>query len=185
MVYSKEQLYTEFKQLARIRKGNPAYANDSTYWDGGHCNWGGHHNLREDVQTIGRGFEKLESLKNEGITQELTKSTNKGEFDSKKSTLLMKLNELTSGLQVRTGYSSSMFGICIIWADDNMSKHIESKLQECRKALERLRSQLQKEDYKFVEELKRLELEIRQIKAKMEQNKLKAMRETDPIKSKH
>jgi hypothetical protein len=56
----------------------------------------------------------LESLDGQKINETLIKTTSKGEFDSKKSTLMQKINELTGDLQVRTGYSSSMFGVCII-----------------------------------------------------------------------
>ena len=36
--YTADYLYNDFKALASMRKSNPAYANDSTYWDDGHCN---------------------------------------------------------------------------------------------------------------------------------------------------
>ena len=98
--YTIDYLYNEFSALAGMRKGNPAYANDSTYWDGGHCNWGGHHNLREDVQTIGRGFEKLESLDSSKILTELNKCTSSGEYEAKKQNYTRKIDELNSGLQV-------------------------------------------------------------------------------------
>lgn len=173
--YTAETLYNNFKGLAGMRKGNPAYDNDSTYWDGGRCNWGGSHNLREDCGTIARGFEKLDSLNQSTIMTELTSSTTSGEFESKKQNFLRKLSELSSGLQVRTGYSSSMFGICIIWADDAMSQHIESKLAEIRRELDQLKSKLGAEEYKFVEELKRIQFEIDEIKKRMEEKKKKAM----------
>ena len=70
--------------------------------------------MREDCATIARGFEKLDSLNDNAIMNELTSSTTKEEFESKKQNYLRKLSELDSGMRVRTGYSSSMFGICII-----------------------------------------------------------------------
>ena len=70
--------------------------------------------MREDVQTIARGFEKLESLEAQKIIAELNKCTSQSEYESKKQNYLRKVNELEGGLQVRTGYSSAMFGICII-----------------------------------------------------------------------
>ncbi|CAG8759792.1 11712_t:CDS:2, partial [Funneliformis caledonium] len=69
------------------------------------------HNLSEDCQTLASGLNKVESLNGKTIHDELTKCTNKGEFDSKKATLLMKADEAINGLRPRTGYSSSMFGI--------------------------------------------------------------------------
>jgi len=61
-----------------------------------------------------RSFEKLESLDAEKIKAELNKCTSQGEYESKKQDYLRKANEISSGLQVRTGYSSSMFGVCCI-----------------------------------------------------------------------
>lgn len=179
--YTVDYLYNEFSQLAGMRTDSK-YANDAGYWTGGRCDWGGSHNLREDCGTLAKGFEKMESLDGKQITDELTNTANKGEFDFKKSTLLQKINEISSGLQARTGYSSSMFGVCIIWADQAMSPYVENKMQDCRRSLENLKSQLGTETYQWVEELKRLELEIRQIEQKMKENQQKALRETDPIK---
>jgi hypothetical protein len=56
-----------------------------------------------------------------------------------------------------------------------MSVHIESKLAEIRRELDQLKGKLGTEEYKFVEELKRIQFEIDQIKKRMEENKRKAM----------
>ncbi|CAI2185606.1 5223_t:CDS:2 [Funneliformis geosporum] len=114
----------EFSQLAGMRSDSK-YSNDA----------GGSHNLREDCGTLGRGFEKLESLDGEKITDELTKTTSKSEFDTKKSILLQKINEITGDLQART-------------ADQAMSPHVEDKMQECRRDLDNLRSQITGTAYK-------------------------------------
>ncbi|CAJ0761825.1 3249_t:CDS:2 [Entrophospora sp. SA101] len=113
MPYTTEEIYNKFKEL------------------------GGSHNLREDCGTLARGFEKFESLNGEKITEELTKTLSKQDFDFKKSILLQKINEISSGLQARTGYST----------DDAMSPHVESMMQECRRELDTLRSQLGQETY--------------------------------------
>ncbi|CAJ0641874.1 2680_t:CDS:2 [Entrophospora sp. SA101] len=96
MPYTTEEIYNKFKEL------------------------GGSHNLREDCGTLARGFEKFESLNGEKITEELTKTLSKQDFDFKKSILLQKINEISSGLQART---------------------------ECRRELDTLRSQLGQETY--------------------------------------
>jgi DNA repair exonuclease SbcCD ATPase subunit len=56
-----------------------------------------------------------------------------------------------------------------------MSVHVESKLNEIRKGLDQIKTKLEKEDYKFIEELKRIQFEIDQIKKRMEEKKKKAM----------
>jgi hypothetical protein len=70
--------------------------------------------LREDCQTMAREFTKMESLDDKTIAEEFKNCTKKSEFDFKKNDLTRKLNELNSGLHIRTGYSSSMFGVCCI-----------------------------------------------------------------------
>jgi len=180
--YNADYLYNEFSQLAGMRKANSAYANDHTYWDGGECNWGGRHKLREDCQTIARGMADLQSLNNQTIANEVKSCTTKQEFDFKKNDLNRRINELNSKLHVKTGYSSSMFGVCCIWGQEGMSQHVESKLQECRETLNRLRNQLGDTKYEWVTELKRVQFEIDKIEAKMRENKQKAIKETDPIK---
>jgi hypothetical protein len=124
----------------------------------------------------------LESLDSQAIIAELNKTTSQQEYDSKKQDYLRKANEIESGLQMRTGYSSSMFGICIIWADEGMKVHVESKLQECKRELEQLKSQLGMEKYQHIEELRLLKLEQKKIEARMAENKRKAEREKDPSK---
>ena len=63
-----------------------------------------------------------------------------------------------------------------------MKTHVESKLQECRRSLEQLKSQLGAEKYQYIEELRLLKLEQKQIEARMAENKRKAMNEKDPSK---
>ena len=63
-----------------------------------------------------------------------------------------------------------------------MKVHVDSKLQECRRSLEQLKSQLGAEKYQYVEELRLLKLEQKQIEARMAENKRKVEREKDPSK---
>ena len=63
MPYNLEELERQFKNAGRSRKGRKKYANDANYWDGGRCEWGGGHNLREDCQTLMGSFNKMENLR--------------------------------------------------------------------------------------------------------------------------
>jgi len=81
------------------------------------------------------------------IKKELEKCTSKQEYDAKKANYIRKCEEVLRGLQTQTS-SSSMFGICIIWAHEAMDKHVASKLEVCRKGLEKLKGDLERESYK-------------------------------------
>jgi len=63
-----------------------------------------------------------------------------------------------------------------------MSPYVENKMQDCRRELERLKSQLGMEKYQHIEELRILQLEQKKIEARMQENKRKAMSEKDPAK---
>lgn len=124
----------------------------------------------------------MESLDGEKIKAELNKCTSQSEYESKKADYIRKANEISSGLQARTGYSSSMFGICIIWSDYAMSPFVENKMQDCRKQLENLRSQIGGEKYQHVEELRLLKLQEKKIRDKISELKKDASKEKDPTK---
>ena len=176
--YSATELERAFKKVARIRHGKQ-YSNDASYWTGGRCNWGGSHNLSEDCQTFANGFNKIEGLRE--IKEELKKCTSKSEYDAKKNNYIRQCEEALNGLNNNTS-SSYMFGVCCIWSDAAPKKTVESKMKVIQQGLQNTKSALQKEDYKWVQELKELELEINQINKQMEENKRKAMKETDPMK---
>lgn len=181
--YDEETLEKTFKSAASLRirrkeKGDDRYSGDAGYWEGGRCNWGGSHNLSEDCHTIAEAFRKIASLKD--ASKELKECTSKEEFDAKKWEISQRAREAADGLQIRTGYASSMFGICIIWAD--YSSFLESKIKPFRNDINRFAGQIDKEDYKFIQELKDLELERTQIEARMKENKRKAQAEKDPNK---
>jgi hypothetical protein len=84
------------------------------------------------------------------------------------------------GLQIKTSNSSSMFGICCIWAD--YSDFIDSKLKPLRNEVKQLQEKISKSEYKFFTELKTLKLEQRQIEQRMKDNKQKATNEKDSAK---
>src|SRR6185369_17799990 len=98
----------------------------------------------------------MESLRE--IKEELKKCTSKSEYDAKKNNYIRKCEESLRGLQEKTT-SSSMFGVCIIWSDEGMDKHVISKLSSFQKDLTKLKGDLEREDYKWVQELKQLQLE--------------------------
>ena len=171
--YSAEELERQFKQVAKLRKGKKEYEDDAGYWDGGKCNWGASHNLKEDCETIAKSFNQIESLIE--IKKDLQKCTSSQEYEAKKANYIRKCEESINGLQTQTSSSSSMFGICIIWADQATNKGVISKLNVCREGLTKLKSDLQRETYKWVQELNQLKFEERQITQRMESNKRKAM----------
>jgi len=171
--YSAEELERIFRDAGRIRKGKEEFKDDAGYWDGGACNWGGTHNLKEDCQTLATSFNKMESLRE--IKEQLKACTSNQEYEAKKSNYIRKCEEVLQGLQVQTSSSSSMFGICIIWADQATNKGVISKLNICQESLIKLKSDLQRENYKWVQELNQLKFEERQITQRMESNKRKAM----------
>ena len=78
----------------------------------------------------------------------MQKCTSSQEYEAKKANYIRKCEELINGLQTQTSSSSSMFGICIIWADQATNKNVISKLNVCREGLIRLKENLQRETYK-------------------------------------
>lgn len=152
--YTATELEKLFKSAASLRiarknKGKKEYEGDAGYWTGGRCEWGGSHNLREDCETIAQGLGKLEELKT--AETELQQSTSEQEFNSIKSRLIRQTEELEKDLQMKTGSTSSMFGICIIWSD--FPSFIESRLKILRNETSAFRGKLNSQQYKFYEEL--------------------------------
>ena len=182
MKFTAEELERLFRSAASLRisrknrEVNKDLENDAGYWTGGRCNWGGSHSLKEDCVTLSRGLNKIEDLKNS--EKELRQCTSEQEFNSTKSRLIRKIEELERDLQAKTGSSSSMFGICIIWYD--FPDFIESRLTILRNELTRFKENISNQKYKHYEELRLLKLEQRKIEARMKENKTKAQNEKDP-----
>ena len=179
--YDKITLERQFKSAAslRIRKkerSNTNYTNDADYWTGGRCNWGGSHNLSEDCGKIAHSFDKIEELKK--VEKELQGCTSEREFNAIKSRLTRQAEEIEEGLKEKTGSGSSMFGICIIWGEYN--DFLDSKLKPLRNEVNRLKENINNQQYKYYEELKLLKLEEKKIEARMKESKRKAQYETDP-----
>lgn len=179
MTYTAQEIEKQFRNLGRSRKGRKKYSNDAEYWDGGQCNWGGCHNLEKDCQTLAGSFSKMESLRE--IKEELKKCTNKSEYDAKKSNYIRKCEESLSGLQKKSA-SSSMFGVCCIWSDEGMDKHVISKLENFSNDLVKLKGELERESYKWVEELNQLNLEIGKLEAEIQKQRKEVLDEKDPIR---
>jgi len=178
--YTAEDLKKHFERCGRIRIGKNEFTNDAGYWTGGTCNWGANHNLLEDSRTIANSFAKIDDLAK--ITEVLKNCHSNQEYEAKKANFIQKCDESINGLRPRCGPSSSMFGICIIWADQAMSPEVEKEIEKCKREVEKIKNAVAKASYKWVEELNRIQLEIDQIKKKMEETKRKAMNEKDPKK---
>src|SRR6266511_1424361 len=63
-----------------------------------------------------------------------------------------------------------------------MNPYVENKMNDCRRQLENLKSQISGEKYQYVEKLRILKLEQKKIEARMQENKRKAMNEKDTTK---
>ncbi|CAG8528527.1 2416_t:CDS:2 [Ambispora gerdemannii] len=141
---------------------------------------GGAHNLVEDCESLAQFFTGIAELKN--ARQELTKFTNQQEFEKNKQVLLTKANEAISGLQMRTSNNSSIGGVCIIWAD--FAKNFNSILNDFRRDLEMLKSDIEKVPYHEAKELQKLLIEEKSLKNEIEENERKARNEPDENKRK-
>ena len=89
--YTAQFIETEFKRTAISRisqkkAGKSEYTNDAGYWDGGRCNWGAAHNLKEDCETLAEFFAGITELRN--ARKELIRFNNQDEFERNKQALL-------------------------------------------------------------------------------------------------
>src|SRR5438105_333079 len=63
-----------------------------------------------------------------------------------------------------------------------MSPYVENKMQDCRRDLDNLRSQLGQEKYQYIKKLRELKLEEDKLRRQIDENRRKASREKDPAK---
>ena len=185
MTYKAEELETRFKKAATSRMsqkkaGKKEYENDADYWDGGRCNWGGAHNLKEDCETLGKFFTGITELRN--ARKELINFNNQQEFEKNKQSLLTKTAEAINGLNMKTSNSTSIAGVCIIWND--FVSVWKERLDEFRKDLELLKTNIENVPYNEAKELQKLNIEERALKREIEDNERKAKNETDENKKK-
>lgn len=185
MTYNAKTIEQTIIGAARIRisekkGGNSKYAGDAGYWDGGRCDYGGTHNLKEDCETLAKFFTSITELRN--CRKELINFSNQQEFNDNKQDLLNKVDNTLSGLQVRTSNNSSIGGVCIIWAD--FKKDFESILEDFHKDLELLKKNIENVEYNEAKELLKLNVEERELKSQIEENERKARNEPDDNKRK-
>lgn len=183
--YTPKYIETSFKNAASIRinqknRGESKYANDAGYWDGGRCNWGANHNLAEDCQTLASFFTGIAELRD--ARKELINFNNQQEFEKNKQNLLTKTNEALNGLNMKTSSSTSIGGVCIIWAD--FEKHFSSILNDFCKEVERLKSDIERVPYNEAKELQKLLSDERKLKNEIEENERRARNEPDEAKRK-
>ncbi|RHZ35673.1 hypothetical protein [endosymbiont GvMRE of Glomus versiforme] len=173
--YSVEKLEKDFKDAGRSRKGKNKFKNDAGYWTGGACNWGGSHNLKEDCETLLNSLNEMESLRE--IKAELEKCTNNQEYEAKKTNYIRKCEKSINNLQ--TTSTTSMFGICIVWSLEAMDKHILSKIEVCKKDLAKLKDNLERETYRWVQEIQQLKLDQNKIEGGIKENQKKLANTND------
>ncbi|CAI2198111.1 5015_t:CDS:2, partial [Funneliformis geosporum] len=152
--YSAEELETKFKGSASIRISEKKSGNN-----GGRCDYGGAHNLKEDCQKLSELFANITELRN--CRRELTTFNNQEEFEKNKRELLEKVNEAINNLQMRT-----------------------SDINNFRKEIEMLRSDIENVSYNEAKELLKLNVEERKLQKEIEENERKARNEPDENKKK-
>jgi len=181
--YTPKSLETWFRKLAigRIsskKAGKSEYANDAGYWEGGRCNWGAAHNLVEDCERLAEFFGGITELRN--CRRELTTFNNQEEFEKNKQALLGKVHEAINGLQMRTSNNSSIGGVCIIW--ESFADSLNSEIENFRKDLELLRTDIERVSYNEMKELQKLLSDERKLQKEIEENERKARNEPDDNK---
>jgi hypothetical protein len=180
--YNAKRIEEEFKEVARARirgkeRGRQEYAGDAGYWNGGRCEWGGSHNLREDCETLARLFDKLTNLKE--VKKKLTTFANEEQFNDAKQKLIKECEQIIENLD-RQNQHDYIAGICIIWSD--FKSHIDDLKTGFVGTVNTLKRDIEKVHYDEAKELKALEIEESQIKQEIEDNERKAANETDPTK---
>lgn len=180
MRYTAEDIERTFRSVASIRiyGKKPEHTNDAGYWTGGRCQWGANHNLKEDCQLLASFFSKITDLKN--TKNKITKFENQEEFEKNKQELVKQCQGAINGLQVRTGNSSSIGGVCIIWAD--YSEHLDNLINNFRRDLESLSGEVSRITYDVAKKLRKLQVEEKIIKRQIEENLQRAQNEQDPNK---
>jgi len=183
--YSKQFIEEEFRRVASSRmsekkSGNTKYAGDAGYWDGGRCDYGGTHNLSEDCETLANFFTNIAELRN--CRKELVNFNNQEEFEKNKQELLNKTTDAISGLNMKTSNSTSIAGVCIIWSD--FEKHFSSIIDNFRKEVERLKTDIENVKYDEAREFQKLLSDERKLQKEIEENERKARNEPDDNKKK-
>ena len=185
VVYTPQYIETKFREIASLRiskkrRNDEQYKGDAGYWDGGRCDYGMAHNLQEDCRTLAKFFGDITELKD--ARRRLTTFNNQEEFDKTKQNLLAKANQAVNGLQMKTGASTSVGGICIIWAD--FSNYLNQIIDDFRREVESLRNDIERVPYNEAKELQKLNREETRLKKEIEENERNARNETDPEKKK-
>ena len=91
------------------KRGNSAFDNDATYWEGGRCEWGGSHKLDEDGEVLANFFNSIANIRDD--INKIKLSANEQVFDTNKKQLISKLQGLISKCQITN--STSIGNICI------------------------------------------------------------------------
>ncbi|CAG8776964.1 6486_t:CDS:2, partial [Gigaspora margarita] len=170
MGYKAEEIERKFRSVASVRiwSKKPEYSNDA----------GAAHNLKEDCQLLAKFFDKITELKN--AKSKIIKFESQEEFEKNKQNLTRQCQEAINGLQTRTGSSTSIGGICIIWAD--FSDHLDGLISAFRRDLESLSGEIDRIPYDVGKKLKKLKIEEQNLKRTIEENLKRANLEKDPDK---
>ncbi|CAI2184644.1 4130_t:CDS:2, partial [Funneliformis geosporum] len=143
-----EELFTNAASLriSQKQRGDDRYKRDA----------GLAHNLKEDCQTLARFFDDVTELKNAKV--KLTTFNNQEEFENNKQSLLNKVNQALSGLQMKTG-------------------------DDFRREVEALKVDIERVAYSEAKELQKLNQEERKLQKEIEENERKAREKKKQLKS--
>ncbi|CAI2196592.1 13334_t:CDS:2, partial [Funneliformis geosporum] len=136
------------------------------------------HNLKEDCQLLAKFFDKITELKN--AKSKITRFESQTEFEENKRKLTRQCQEAINGLQIRTGSSTSIGGVCLIWAD--YADHLDGLISAFRRDLESLNGEIDRIPYDVGKKLKKLKIEEQNLKRTIEENLKRANSEKDPDK---
>jgi hypothetical protein len=140
-------------------------SNDGTYWTGGRCQWGGSHNLDEDIDALAIFFNGLAKVDDD--INEIKLAANETIFNQKKQALTSKIQQLLSKCRVTS--ATSVAGICIIW-NDFFGKFLKKYLDRFSTKLTNQLNSIEKLEPKHQQELLQLEDDLRKAESKYNEN---------------
>lgn len=182
MVYTARELEDSILRASAIRriKGDKTGGDDG-YWTGGFCNWGGTHNLKEDCQKLVKFFDEIVQLRH--VRKDLLNFTSEEEFEKVREDLIVKIDKIITNLSPERDSRDYIAGVCCIWND--FDDVLKGSLNNFHSAAVLLKKDIEKTPYNEIKELKKLEVEAKNLQKEIEENERKARNETDPDKKKH
>lgn len=161
---NREDLKRRFFSEASERQAKKI-SNDATYWAGGRCEWGGSHNLDEDIDVLASFFNSLAKVDDD--ISEIKLSANEQIFIQRKQALVSKIQGLIN--RCRVTESTSIGGICIIW-NDFFGRFLKKYLDRFSTRLTRQLGQIENLKPEHQQQLLQLEDDLRKAESKYNEN---------------